>query len=65
MSFRVATWSDDWGADADSQQYLVHRAVMASLKLDRGDCVEGAVTSKLADAVVEGAERAPRGSSIG
>jgi hypothetical protein len=54
--FRMATWSDDWGVHAESQQYLVHRAVMASLKQDRGDCVEGAVTSKLADSVVEGAD---------
>ena len=37
---RFAKWSEEQGAEDDSQKFLVHRAVMSSLRLDRGDVAD-------------------------
>ena len=53
---RLAKWSEELGADGDSQGFMVHRAVMSSLRLDRGDVADAAMIGEHMDAVVNEAE---------
>ena len=53
---RFAKWSEEWGADDDSQRFMVHRAVMSSLRLDRGDVADVAMIGEHRDAVVNEAD---------
>jgi hypothetical protein len=53
---RFAKWSEEQGADDDSQRFLVHRAVMSSLRLDRGDVADVAMVGEHRDAVIQEAD---------
>ena len=53
---RFSKWAEEWGADDDSEKFFVHRAVMSSLRLDRGDVVDVAMIGEHRDAVVNEAD---------
>jgi hypothetical protein len=53
---RIAKWSEEWGVEGDSQGFMVHRAVMSSLRLDRSDVADAAMIDEHKDAVVNEAD---------
>jgi hypothetical protein len=53
---RFAKWSEEWGVEGDSQGFMVHRAVMSSLRLDRSDVADAAMIDEHKDAVVNEAD---------